>query len=325
MIDRRRFSAASFALLATGWQTPLRAQGLETARLLCGYPPGGTTDAVSRRIAEKLQGSYAKAVLVDNKPGASGRLAIEELKRGAGDGSVMLLTPASAVSLFPHIYNRLSYKPAELVPVTTACRIAFGFGVGPAVPASVRTLSDFVAWAKKNPQLANYGSPGNGSPPHFLGAMLGKESGAELRHVPYRGSGPGLQDLIGGQLAAMSSPIGDYLPYLKDGKLRLLATSGATRSRFAPEVPTYAEQGFKSLVMTEYYEIFMPTKASAEVVQRAAEAIRRAVAQPDVAEGFARLGLEPVASGPGELAQMIQGESTQWGTIVKQVGFTPEN
>jgi tripartite-type tricarboxylate transporter receptor subunit TctC len=325
MIDRRRFSAASIALLAPGWQTAARAQGLETARLLCGYPPGGTTDAVSRRIAEKLQGGYAKAVLVDNKAGASGRLAIEELKRGAADGSVMLLTPASAVSLFPHIYNRLTYKPSELVPVTTACRIAFGFGVGPAVPASVRTLAEFMAWAKKNPSMANYGSPGSGSPPHFLGAMLGKDSGTELRHVPYRGSAPGLQDLLGGQVAAMSSPIGDYLPYLKDGKLRLLATSGAARSRFAPEVPTYVEQGFKSLVMTEYYEIFMPLKVTAQMVQRAAEAIRRAVAQPDVVEGFARLGLEPLASGPAELAQMIQGESAQWGAIVNQVGFTPEN
>ena len=128
MIDRRRISAATAALLAAGWQTTARAQGLETARLLCGYPPGGTTDAVSRRIAEKLQGSYAKAVVVDNKPGASGRLAIEELKRSPADGSAMLLTPASAVSLFPHVYNRLSYKPSDLVPVTTACRIAFGFG-----------------------------------------------------------------------------------------------------------------------------------------------------------------------------------------------------
>jgi tripartite-type tricarboxylate transporter receptor subunit TctC len=326
MLDRRRFTTATaLGLLAGGWHAAARAQALDSAKLLCGYPPGGTTDAVSRRIAEKLQGGYAKVVLVDNKPGASGRLAIEEVKRSAADGSVMLLTPASAVSLFPHVYNRLTYKPTDLQPVSTACRIAFGFGVGPAVPASVRNLGDFVAWAKQHPQQANYGSPGNGTPPHFLGAMLGKESGVEMRHVPYRGTAPGIQDLLGGQLQAMSAPIGDYLPHLKDGKLRVLATSGATRSRFLPDAPTYAEQGFKSLVMTEYYEIFMPAKTGAEVVQRAADAIRKAVALPDVVEAFARLGLEPVATTPGELAQMIQAETTQWGPIVKKVGFTPEN
>ena len=131
-----------------------------------------------------------------------------------------------------------------------------------------------------NPEQANYGSPGAGSPPHFLGALLGKEAGLDLRHVPYRGSAPGIQDLLGGQVPAMSSPIGDYLPHLKEGKLRLLATSGATRSRFAPDVPTYGEQGFNALVMSEYYEFFLPGKASSEVVGRAADAIKAAVSSP---------------------------------------------
>jgi tripartite-type tricarboxylate transporter receptor subunit TctC len=330
MLTRRQFTTATTAsaagLLSAGWPTAGRAQPMpDTLRLLCGYPPGGTSDAVTRRIAEKLQGPYARVAVVDNKAGASGRLAIEELKRGAPDGSVMLLTPASAISLVPHIYNRLSYSAADVTPVCTAARFGFGFGVGPAVPASVRTLTDYVAWVKQNPGQGNYGSPGNGTPPHFLGAMLGKEAGIDMRHVPYRGSAPGIQDLLGGQLQAMSSPIGDYLPYLKDGKLRVLATSGATRSRFVPDAGTYVEQGFKSLVMTEYYEIFMPAKAPAEAVQRAADAIRRAVAAPEVVDAFARFGLEPAPGTPAELAQLVRNESAQWGPIVKRVGFTPEN
>jgi tripartite-type tricarboxylate transporter receptor subunit TctC len=309
-----------------GWPLLALAQGIDTARVLCGYPAGGTTDAVSRRVAEKLQaGGYAKAVVVDNKAGASGRIAIEELKRSPADGSVLLLTPASAISLFPHIYNKLSYRIEDVAPVSTACRIAFGFGVGPAVPASVRNLKDFLAWAKANPEQGNYGSPGAGSPPHFLGAMLGKEAGVDLRHVPYRGSAPGIQDLLGGQVPAMSSPIGDYLAHLKEGKLRLLATSGAARSRFAPDVATYAEQGFKSLVMTEYYEFFLPAKAEPAVVRRAADAVKAAVGSPDVVEAFAKLGLEAMATDPAELAQIIKTENAQWGPIVKQVGFTPEN
>lgn len=328
-LNRRHFIAGATAgtgLAALGWAPLARAQTLETTKVLCGYPAGGTTDAVSRRIADKLQsGGYAKVALVDNKAGASGRLAIEELKRSAADGSVLLLTPASAISLFPHIYNRLAYRIEDVAPVSTACRIAFGFGVGPAVPASVKNLKDYLAWAKANVDQANYGSPGAGSPPHFLGALLAKESGIDLRHVPYRGSAPGIQDLLGGQVPAMSSPIGDYLPYLKDGKLRLLATSGTTRSRFAPDVPTYVEQGFKSLVMSEYYEFFLPARATPAVVQRAADAIKASVASPDVVEAFAKLGLEAMASTPAELAAMVKAENAQWGPIVKQVGFTPEN
>jgi tripartite-type tricarboxylate transporter receptor subunit TctC len=327
-LNRRLFiaGAAGSGLATLGWTPLAQAQALDSAKVLCGYPAGGTTDAVSRRIAEKLQsGGYAKVALVDNKAGASGRIAIEELKRSPTDGSVMLLTPASAISLFPHVYTKLTYGMEDVTPVSTACRIAFGFGVGPAVPASVKTLRDFLAWAKANPAQANYASPGAGSPPHFIGALLGKEAGVDLRHVPYRGSAPGVQDLLGGQVSSMTSPIGDYLAYLKEGKLRLLATSGATRSRFAPDVPTYAEQGFKSLVVNEYYQVFLPGKASPEVTRRAADAVRAAVMSPDVVEAFAKLGLESAASTPAELAQMIKTENAQWGPVVKAVGFTPEN
>ncbi len=184
---------------------------------------------------------------MDNKPGAGGRLAVDELKRSPADGSVLLLTPASMITLYPHLYSKLTYRVEDVTPVCTACKLVFGFGVGPAVPETVKDLKGFLAWAKANQGMANYGSPGAGTPPHLLGALLGKESGVDLRHVPYRGSAPGIQDLLGGQVASMTSPIGDYLPHLKSGKLRLLATSGPTRSRFAPDVPTYAEQGFKNL------------------------------------------------------------------------------
>ena len=199
MLNRRQFSfAAATGLIGLGLPQASRAQAIDTLKLLCGYPPGGTTDAVTRRLAGSLQAAgHAKVALVDNKPGASGRLAIDELRRSPADGSVMLLTPASAISLFPHFYNKLSYRPEDLAPVGTACRIGFGFGVGPAVPASVKTLKDYLAWVKAHPDQANYGSPGNGSPPHFLGALLGKAAGVDLRHVPYRGTAPGIQDLLG--------------------------------------------------------------------------------------------------------------------------------
>jgi tripartite-type tricarboxylate transporter receptor subunit TctC len=238
---------------------------------------------------------------------------------------VMLLTPASMITLDPHLYTKLSYKSDEVAPVSIASRVVFGFGVGPAVPESVKNLKDFLAWAKANPTLANYGSPGAGTPPHFVGALLAKDSGVDLRHVPYRGSAPGIQELIGGQIAAFTSPDGDYLPHLKGGKLRLLATSGATRSRFAPDVPTYAEQGFKNLTIGEWYGFFMPTGTPPAVVARMSEAIRAAVSQPDVVASFGQLGLEAASMTPAEMAASVKQGYAEWGPIVKAVGFTPEN
>ena len=325
MIDRRQFTLSSTALLALGATGQALAQSLDTARVLCGFPAGGTTDAVSRRVADKLRGSFAKTALVENKPGAGGRLAVEELKRSANDGSTMLLTPAAMITLYPHIYTKLAYGIEDVTPVCTAGQIGFGFGVGPGVPESVKTLKDYLAWAKANPGAANYGSPGAGSPPHFIGALLAKESGIDLRHVPYRGSAPGIQDLLGGQVPAFTSPIGDYLPHLKAGKLRLLATSGAARSRFAPDVPTYTEQGFKALEMSEWYGFFLPGKAAADVTQRLAAAIKAAVSAPDVVEAFAQLGVEAGANTPAELAQAVKNENQAWGPVVKRVGFTPES
>ena len=325
MWNRRQFAIASSAAAATAaWPGLALAQALDTARVLVGFPPGGTTDAVSRRVADKLRGTYAKTTLVENKPGAGGRLGVEELRRAAPDGSTLLLTPAAMITLYPHIFRSLSYGIDDVTPVCTAGTIAFGLGVGPGVPESVKNVRDFIQWAKANPAQANYGSPGAGSPPHFIGALLGKAAEIDLRHVPYRGSGPGIQDLLGGQVPAFTSPIGDYLPYLKTGKLRLLATSGATRSRFAPDVPTYAEQGFKDLTIGEWYGFFLPGKASPEVTARAAQAIRAAVSAPDTVEAFAQLGIEAGANTPAELAKAVKEENAGWAPIVKRVGFTPE-
>ncbi|WP_119289153.1 Bug family tripartite tricarboxylate transporter substrate binding protein [Azohydromonas sediminis] len=323
-IQRREFIVATGAAALGGWSTAAHAQTVDTLRVICGFPPGGTTDAVSRRVADKLRGTYAKNAIVENKPGAGGRLGVEELRRSPADGSTMLLTPAGMITLYPHIYRSLSYGPNDVIPVSIGARIEFGFGVGPAVPDSVKDIKGFLEWAKANPANANYGSPGAGSPPHFLAALLAKDSGVDLRHVPYRGSAPGIQDLLGGQVSAFSSPVGDYLPHLKTGRLRLLATSGSARSRFTPDVATYAEQGFKDLVMGEWYGFFMPAGTPANIVSAAAQAIRQAVAQPDVIESFAQLGVEAASNTPAEMAAAVRNENAQWGPIVKKVGFTPE-
>lgn len=323
MIDRRTLLQAA-TLGAAAWPLMGRAQSLDTARILTGFPAGGTVDVVARRVADKLRGPYARVTLVENKPGAGGRLAVDELRRSANDGSQLLVTPAAMITLYPHIYAKLPYGLDDVTPVCSATSVVFGLGVGPAVPESVKTLKDFLAWAKAHPTQASYGSPGAGSPPHFVGALLTKETGVDIAHVPYRGTVPGIQDLIGGQLASFSGPIGDYLPHIKTGRVRVLATSGPKRSRFLPDVPTYTELGMKALEQVEWYGFFLPGKASPEVVQKAAAAIRAAMSSPEMAEGLAPYGLEVTVNSPAELAKAVKDENAAWAPIVKRVGFTPE-
>jgi len=323
MLSRRQLIAAA----TVPWPLlplPSRAQALDTARILTGFPAGGTVDVVARRVADKLRGAYARVALVENRPGAGGRLAVEELKRSANDGSTLLITPAAMITLYPHLYPKLAYGIGDVTPVCSATSVVFGLGVGPGVPASVKTLKDFLAWAAANPDKASYGSPGAGSPPHYVGALLEKEGGVALTHVPYRGTVPGIQDLLGGQIAAFSGPIGDYLPHLKAGKLRVLATSGPRRSRFLPEAPTYTESGFKALEQVEWYGFFLPGKAAPEVVQRAAAAIRAALSGPEVPEALAQFGLELALGAPAELAKAVRDETAAWAPIVKRVGFMPD-
>ncbi|MEY2953119.1 MAG: hypothetical protein RLZZ401_1206, partial [Pseudomonadota bacterium] len=249
MSNRRQFiqTTAGSALLGALGSSPAFAQAFEQIKILYGFPPGSAGDICARRVGDRFGGTpYAKNnAIVDSKPGAGGRIALEALKTAAADGSVIAMTPFSCLSLYPHIYSKLSYDPfKDFTAVGTASMIHHGLAVGPMVPASVKNVKDFLAWAKANPKDASYGSPAAGSTPHFIGALLGLNNDVDLKHVPYRGSVPGVTDVVGGQIAAMVTPHGDFIPNHKAGKMRILATSGKTRSPFVPEVATFAEQGF---------------------------------------------------------------------------------
>lgn len=328
MDTTRRHITLLGALAAAGLPVSVRAQagGLENARVLVGFPPGGTTDIVSRRLADGLRGGYARQAVVDNRAGAGGRVAIEQLKPAPTDGSTFLMTPASMVVIYPHIYRQLSYDPmADLQPVAPVCTTAFGFGVGPAVPASVRNIRDFVAWCKANPAQANYGSPAAGSVPHFLGALLERAAGIGLQHVAYRGSQPAVLDMLGGQLPAVSAPVGEFLPHMRTGKVRVLATSGPERSRYFPDVPTFGEQGFREVEAIEWYGVFLPGKASAESVQRLSAALQAVTRTPEYATGIAQMGLEPASATPAAFAQQVRADLERWRPIVRTIGFSADS
>ena len=325
-----RASGAAAALATLGFAGRAGAQGvppLETVRIVTGFPPGGTSDTLCRRVAEGLKGSaYTKLAIVENKAGAGGQIAIQSMKGAATDGSVILQTPASMLMIYPHIYKNLAYNAfTDVTPVTLACVFDFGFCVGPAVPDSVKNIPEFLAWCKANPEKANYGSPASGSVPHFIGVLLGQAGGVELKHVAYRGTQPAVQDMIGGQIQAVSGPVGEFTQQVAAGKARLLGVSGATRNRFAPNVPTFAEQGYKDLVFSEWFGFFAPGGTPAPVVMRANEALRAALAQKDVIDGLAVMGLEVKSSTPQELAALLKESYDRWGPIVKKIGFTADS
>ncbi len=327
MIKRRQLflAAAGSAAVAAPWA--VRAQAADTLRLLVGFPAGSTPDVVARRVAERLvAGSYAPASLVDNRSGAGGQLAVSALKDLPANGLSVLLTPMSVLGIFPHTYRRLPYNPAvDVTPVAMGVSFDYGFAVGPLVPESVRSIADFTAWVKANPDKGSFGSPAAGSPLHFTGIMLGRAAGIELNHVAYRGSQAAIQDLLGGSLPALCSPLGELLRHLPGGKLRVIGTSGARRSRFAPQVPTFTEQRLRDMVFSEWYGFFLPGKASADTVQRLGAALRPVLAAPEFAEAMAPFGLEPAGGSPADLAAALKADSERWAPIIKSIGFTADS
>jgi tripartite-type tricarboxylate transporter receptor subunit TctC len=329
MTTRRQFVQATMgtaALSLLGLQ-PASAQALEFVKIINGFPVGGSADSTSRRIGEKLGPSaYCKnPAVVENKTGAAARIAVEAVKGAAPDGATLLLTPYSMMSVYPHIYKQLSYDPfKDVVPVCIGSSMQHALAVGPMVPASVKTVKDYLAWAKANPKDASYGSPAAGSTPHFLGALLGLNTGTDLKHIPYRGSTPGVVDVMGGQIASMFTPHGDFLPQHKAGKLRILATSGKQRSPFVPEIPTFAEQGFPELVVEEWFGFYAPAKTPAAIVSAANAAINMALKDKGVVDSLALQGLLPVGGTPEYMAQEQKAQYDHWGPIVKKIGFTAE-
>jgi len=325
MQTRRRFlGTAALGLIGGALPFATRAQSIDTAKILVGFPPGGTTDVMARKLAEKLRGPYARSVIVENRPGAGGQLGVTALRDSPADGSTLLLTPSSMLTIYPNTFKSLQYKLEDVAPVSLAMYTHHVLSVGPAVPDSVKTLKEFFAWAKANPDKAAYGSPGAGSMPHLIGVLLNKAGGADLRHAAYRGSAPGIQDLLGGQIASFLGPAGDVITHSKNGKVRVLGVSGKERDVFLPDVPTMREQGF-AIALREWYAFFMPAKASADSVQRASSALQQAIAQPDVAEFGKQFGMEMQSSSPRQLADLLKADAAEWTGLAKETGFTADS
>lgn len=323
----RRAWLIRLALLAAGSHASIaRAQPMpEFAKILVGFPGGSSPDIVARRLAESLKGRLAATVLVENKPGAGGSLAVLSALQAPVDGLTLLLNPAGVVTVNPHTYRRLRYRPFDdLKPLGLACNVEFGFAVGSAVPASVKTLEDFATWAKQHPGRVFYASPAAGAAPHFVGFMLDRKLGTGMQHVPYRGGGPAVADVIGGQVAGVCLVLADLLPNARSGKLRILATSGRTRSAFAPDVPTFLEQGVPELELRDWYGVYVAGQTGAETIERVANLVRNATSAPEYRQGLAAIGLEAASSTPRELEQLARADFARWAPVVKASGFVAD-
>ena len=293
---------------------------VETLRIIVGFPPGGTTDAFARRIAEKMRGTYANNVIVDNKPGAGGQIGVTTLKSAPADGAHILYSPASMLTIYPHSYSKLSYAPSDVAPIGIGHSTDHAFVVGPAVPDSVKNVKDFVEWAKANPGKASIGNPAAGSMPHLLAGRLAMLGNFQITNVPFPGSGPAIPQVMGGQLAGMSSPLGDWVQHHKAGKIRILATSGPDRAVYTPDVATYREQGFGELQVREWFGFFAPTGTPPDVIAKLNTAINKAMASADVVDRFAQLGMSSTPNSASEFGAFLKTEVPKWAAVVKSSG-----
>ena len=317
-LDRMRRAAVIAAVaVPCGAMVPIAARAQSAARrVLCHAGPGSTPDVIARGYASRL------SAIVENRAGASGLLAVAALLQAQPDGNTMLLGHAELLTLYPFLFSRLPYDAAlDLVPVSLAAETTLAFAVGPAVPASVLTLRDYVEWARAHPQRAIYGSPGVGTVPHVLGAAFAKDGKFEALHVPYAGGPPAVVDLVAGRVASLLLPDGLLRPMREAGKLRLLATTGLERSAATPGVPTVTEEGYPRLTMRAWFGFFMPRGTPATTVEAAASAIGAAASDAGLVAALGEAGLQPLASGPREVWERIARDRRSWADIISTTGI----
>ena len=316
---KRRTAAAALLVLATGIA---QAQGSEAPlRIVVGYAPGGSTDRVARIVGDKLQARLGTTVVVENKTGAGGRLAAQQVKATPAGQNVLMVGNPAVMVVAPLVFKDNGYDAErDFVAVSHVNDYEFGLAVATAVP--VRELSHLLAWLRANPEKANFGVPATGSLPHFFALMMGERAGVKAQVVGYRGSGPLATDLMGGQVPVAFDTFETLLPQHEGGKLRVLASSGARRSPFAPKVPTFREAGL-DLVATGWNAFFAPATMPPERVARYAAAIRDEMRDPDTQRRFADAKMTPVVSTQAETEAMLKKYRAQWGPVVQKSGYQP--
>ncbi len=322
----RRGALAALAVLAAPRlvQAQPRPAVDRTARMIVGYPPGGPTDTIARLVAERLRGSYAPQVIVENRPGAAGRLGVEAAKAAAPDGTTLLMTPATVMTIFPHVYPRTTRYDAlaDFVPVSPVCASPYAFAVRADHPA--RDIAGFAAWARTQRDGAHFGSPAAGAGPHFVGEKLARNLGVRLTHVPYRGTAPLLQDALAGQVPAICLQVGDAAELHRGGQLRILGVTAEARLPTLPDVPVFAELGQPDMTGEEWFGILLPARTPQPIVEGLHAAILSATATPELRDALARQMFRIFTTTPAAFAELIRTERAAWAPVVRASGFTAD-
>jgi len=312
--------ATAAAALAAALTAPLAAMAQDKTplKIVVGFPPGGSADTLARLIAEGLRDRY-DPVVVENRPGAGGRIALSQVKRADPDGQTVIVLPSGPMVLFPHVYRKLDYDAVtDFTPISLLTHFQFGVVAGPA--AKARTMAEMIATAKAAPGQGTYGTPGQGTLPHFMGVLFEQQVGAKLNHVPFQGGGPANAALLGGHIDYKFDVVSETAELHRTGKVRILAVTGSKRDPQVPEVPTLKEAGV-DMAATAWFGMYGPAGVPAATRDRLQQAVAEAMKKPALRERLQNLGYEPVGSTPAELAAAQKADLDRWAAPIKATGI----
>ena len=320
---RNAIARTAVACLAAGALLPHYAFGQDgLIKLVVGYPPGGASDRAARMVGERMQQILKRTVVIENRVGAGGRLAAQQLVNTPADQTVMMIGNPAVMSVAPLVYKDLKYDAQkDFVPVASVTEYDFGVAVGAGLP--VKEVSHMLAWLRANPDKANAGVPATGSLPHFFALMLSDMAKVNVQVVGYRGSAPLLNDLLGGQIPIAFDTLDSLLPQHDAGKLRILATSAAKRSPLAPNIPTFNEQGLP-ISAVGWNTFFAPASTPKAVVDLLSKTVFQIMSEPDTRAKFAGAKMVPVAMNQAQTAAAFKAFNAQWKPVIERSGFKPE-
>jgi tripartite-type tricarboxylate transporter receptor subunit TctC len=299
-----------------------QAQEKIPLKIIVGFPPGGSADILARLVAERIKGSLDRPVVVENKPGAGGRIALDTVRTAAPDGNTILLAPMGPFVLFPHTFKKLNYDAfTDFTPISQVANFQFAITAGSATTA--KNIGELVSLAKADAKNANYGTAGAGTVPHFLGVMLSDAAGVQMTHVPFQGGAPAMVALVGGHVNYVVDTLTESLELHKSGRARVIAVSAATRAPQLPDVPTLREQGL-NMEATGWFGVFGPAKLPADVINKVSAAIAVAMKEKDTQERLIKLGYEAVGSTPAALSAAHRADYARWEKPIKASGFTAD-
>ncbi len=311
---------ASATLPAANAQAPAASWPSKPIRWVVPFPPGGAMDAIARTLGEKAGKTLGQPFVIENKPGAGGNIGADFVAKQPGDGYTLMITSIGMATNKP-LYGKLSYDPIKDFAPVSLLAVVPNVLVTNATQPDVKTAKDVIAAARKAPGKLTYASAGNGTSIHLAGEVFTSLAQVDMLHVPYKGSGPAVSDLLGGQVNYMFDSITSARPHIESGKLRALGLTTAKRSKSLPNVPTLAEAGLPGYEVSPWFAVFMPAATPKDIVAKVNAALLEAMKDPDVVKRFETIGAEPVGSTPEEMAQHLARESERWTKLIQERGI----